>query len=143
MLEVEPVIDPRLAEIDPAATRYRSVESERAHDPAAYRERVAAYRGDARLVGLSERVDEALAEWAGRHAGGRVVVFCHGGVINVFACRVLGLAPDLVLEAAHVSCHRFLASREGVRSIRSLNETAYLAWELADLLPAGQEADSD
>jgi hypothetical protein len=47
-------------------------------------------------------------------------------VINVFAARVLGLGNAAFLEADYASAHRFLISRKGIRSVKSLNETAYL-----------------
>ncbi len=125
---LELTIDPRLREIDPDASHYVSMEEERARGREGYQARVAAYQNDPRLVGLSERVDEALSQWATRHAGGRVVVFCHGGVINVWTCLVLGLPPAPLFEARNVGSHRFLISRSGLRSIQSLNETAYLDW---------------
>jgi len=121
-------IDPRLREIDPEASRYVSIGEERARGSEGYQARVAAYRNDPRLVELSERVDRALSEWSTRHAGGRIVVFCHGGVINVWTCLILGLSPALLFEAQNVGSHRFLISRSGLRSIQSLNETAYLDW---------------
>jgi probable phosphoglycerate mutase len=125
---LELTVDPRLREIDPDASHYVSIEQERARGREAYQARIAAYQIDPRLVGLSERVDEALSQWATRHAGGRVVVFCHGGVINVWTCLILGLPPAPFLEAQNAGSHRFLISRSGLRSIQSLNETAYLDW---------------
>ncbi len=122
----ESVVDPRLTELDRGATHYESIESMRERGREAYLESVAAYRQDPGLPALAERVDLALSEWASRTPGGRVVVVCHGGVINVFACRVLGLPIGLFLDAQPASSHRFRISRRGVRSVYSLNETAYL-----------------
>ena len=119
-------IDPRLSEVDPLARSYRSIEAERARGGEGYRRRVAAYQEDPRLVALSERVDASLSEWAQRTPGGRVVVFCHGGVINVWTRLVLGMTPGVLFEPRNASGQRFLISREGVRTLRSLNEVAYL-----------------
>ncbi len=126
-------IDRRLREIDPDASHYVSIEAERARGREGYQARLAAYRNDPRLVGLSKRIDVALSEWTTRHAGGRIVVFCHGGVINVWTCLLLGLSPALLFEAQNVGSHRFLISRSGLRSIQSLNETAYLDWASSEL----------
>ena len=71
-------------------------------------------------------MNEALDDWTTRLRGGRLAVFCHGSVINVFAARVLGLSNAAFLEADYASAHRFLISRKGIRSVKSLNETAYL-----------------
>jgi probable phosphoglycerate mutase len=71
-------------------------------------------------------VNEALDDWTAQHRGERVAVFCHGSVVNVYAARVLGVADPVFLEAGFASGHRFLVSRDGTRSVRSLNETAYL-----------------
>ncbi len=56
----------------------------------------------------------------------RVAVVCHGGVINCWAAHVLGLEPQLFLDAMYTSVNRFLASGDGTRSVASLNECAHL-----------------
>jgi 2,3-bisphosphoglycerate-dependent phosphoglycerate mutase len=132
---LEPSIDSRLCEIDPDASQYLSIEAERALGRERYRKRVAAYQADPRITALSQRVDEGLTDWAQRTPGGRVVVFCHGGVVNVFTRLVLGMTPGILFEAQNASCHRFLVSSRGVRSVRSLNEVAYLSL-LAPLVTA-------
>jgi probable phosphoglycerate mutase len=127
---LEVFVEERLREAQPAAEPYRALEGIRAFDPDAYRDRVAAYRDGSRWAGLAERVHPALDEWASKVRGGRLAVFAHGSTINVFAARVLGLENAAFLEASFGSGHRFLISSGGVRSVRSLNETAYLSGEL-------------
>jgi probable phosphoglycerate mutase len=56
----------------------------------------------------------------------RVAVICHGGVINAYLGHVLGIERPLWFEPRYASIHRVAASRDGVRSIVSLNETAHL-----------------
>ena len=119
-------IDERLRDAEAAGAAYEPIEVARARDPDAYRARVAEYRSPRRLASIADRVNAALDEWAARHRGGRVAVFCHGSVINAFAVRVLGLPEVAFLEAGFASGHRFLVSSSGVRSVQSLNETAYL-----------------
>lgn len=68
-------------------------------------------------------IDRVIA----RFAGERVAVVCHGGVINVYLAAILGLDRHLWFEPAYTSINRVAASREGVRSIVTLNETAHLA----------------
>ena len=60
------------------------------------------------------------------HEGERVVVACHGGVINAVAGSWLGLAEDMFFRPAHASVHRIGALGER-RVIWSLNETHHLA----------------
>jgi probable phosphoglycerate mutase len=67
-------------------------------------------------------VERAIAA----HAGGRVAIVCHGGVINAWAGHVLGIDDPFFLDAAYTSVSRFLAASTGERSVRSLNETAHL-----------------
>jgi broad specificity phosphatase PhoE len=75
---------------------------------------------------FSGRVVAALDAIAARHPSERVAVVCHGGVINVFAATVLAVPNPLFFEPAYASISRVLVSRDGVRSIRSLNETGHL-----------------
>jgi probable phosphoglycerate mutase len=72
------------------------------------------------------RVVEAVERLIAQHAGQTVMAVCHGGVINVALAEILGLARSLWFEPAYASIHRVAASRSGIRSIRSLNETAHL-----------------
>jgi probable phosphoglycerate mutase len=63
-----------------------------------------------------------------RFAGQRVVAVCHGGVVNVALGLVLGIGGDrpLWFEPGYSSLHRVKASRNGIRSIASVNELAHL-----------------
>ena len=72
------------------------------------------------------RVVAAMEEIVAAHAGHRVAVFCHGGVINVWAAHVLGMAPRVFFEADYTSINRFMCARGGQRSVLSLNERAHL-----------------
>ncbi len=126
LLAQELSVDARLAEIDPTASHYLSIEEERARDRDRFRKRIAAYQVDPRIEALSQRVEESLTNWAQETPGGRVVVFCHGGVVNVWTRSVLGMTPGFLFEAHNASSHRFLVSSQGARGIRSLNEVAYL-----------------
>lgn len=120
------VLDDRLRDAEEPGATYVPIEVARSQDPDAYRARVEAYRASPRLASITGRVNAALDAWAERSRGGRIAVFCHGSVINAFAIRVLGLGDAAFLEAGFASGHRFLVSSSGVRSVQSLNETAYL-----------------
>lgn len=61
-----------------------------------------------------------------RNPGGRVVVVTHGGVINIYLANVLGIGRDLWFEPAYASISRVLASRSGIRTVLSVNETGHL-----------------
>jgi len=78
------------------------------------------------IVGFQKMVVAALEEIIAAHPGQRVVVFCHGGVINVWTAHVLGMAPRLFFEPGYTSVHRFMCARSGQRNVVSLNERAHL-----------------
>jgi 2,3-bisphosphoglycerate-dependent phosphoglycerate mutase len=61
-----------------------------------------------------------------RFPGQRVAVVCHGGVINLYLGRILGVDRHLWFEPAYTSISRVAASRDGHRTIVSINETAHL-----------------
>jgi 2,3-bisphosphoglycerate-dependent phosphoglycerate mutase len=67
-------------------------------------------------------VDDLIA----RHPGERVVAVSHGGVVNVFLAHVLGIERKLWFHPEYTSVSRVHASREGTRSVGSVNETGHL-----------------
>lgn len=73
-----------------------------------------------------ERVVQSIDEIIGRFAGRRVVAVCHGGVINVALATILGIDRLLWFDPHYTSVSRVVASRDGVRSVESLNERAHL-----------------
>ena len=79
-------------------------------DPVAYRNQV---------VGAVEGLIE-------RFPAQRVVVVCHGGAINAYLGHVAGIDRPLWFEPAYASISRVAASRDGVRSIVSINETGHV-----------------
>ncbi|MDQ1520423.1 MAG: 2,3-bisphosphoglycerate-dependent phosphoglycerate mutase, partial [Actinomycetota bacterium] len=72
------------------------------------------------------RVLAAVDQLISTYAGQRVVAVCHGGVVNVALGAVLGIDRPLWFDPAYTSLSRIAASRNGVRSLVSLNETAHL-----------------
>ncbi len=72
------------------------------------------------------RVHEAVERLVAAHPGQRIVAVCHGGVINVALAEVLGLDRSLWFLPEYASVHRVAASRAGIRSIVSINETSHL-----------------
>lgn len=75
---------------------------------------------------FNERVATSLEGIIRDNPGGRVVVTCHGGVINSYLARVLGLESDQFFYPNYTSIHRIAASSKGHRSILSVNETSHL-----------------
>jgi 2,3-bisphosphoglycerate-dependent phosphoglycerate mutase len=76
---------------------------------------------------FSERVVVTLNALVDAHPGQRIAVSCHGGVINAYLTHVLGLpvGPGFFYPN-YTSIHRIAASRGGVKSILTMNETAHL-----------------
>ena len=72
------------------------------------------------------RVADAVGRLIAAHPSQRVLAVCHGGVINVALAEILGLKRSLWFEPAYASIHRIVASRAGIRSIGSINETGHL-----------------
>lgn len=77
---------------------------------------------------FTSRVLTAIETIIDRHAGHRVAVVCHGGVINAYLGHVLGVdfTPPGFIYPNYTSLHRFAASRSGVRSVVTVNETPFL-----------------
>lgn len=74
-----------------------------------------------------ERVVGAAEDVVSRHSGQRILVVCHGGVINAYLAHVLGLGGRRgFFYPNYTSVHRVAASRSGERSIVTVNETPHL-----------------
>lgn len=82
--------------------------------------------GDFDLEAFGKTVISAMEEIIATHKSQTAVVFCHGGVINVWASHVLGLPARMFFEPIYTSVHRFLCASTGERNVVSLNETAHL-----------------
>jgi broad specificity phosphatase PhoE len=73
------------------------------------------------------RVVQSIEDIIVRNPGGRVVVVCHGGVINQYLAHVLQIETQVgFFYPQYTSIHRVAASRNGKRSIVSINEAAHL-----------------
>ena len=75
---------------------------------------------------FAERVITSLETIISDHRGETVLVSCHGGVINAYLSRVLGLDGSQFFYPNYTSIHRIAASGRGHRSILSINETSHL-----------------
>jgi len=125
---LEPVLDDGVAEYDRSSSWYIPVEELKATGDERWKAMIAGdyIEGDEDLTTFVARVTEAFRGIVAAHAGHRVAVICHGGVINQYICDVLGLAPSMFFEPRYTSISRVAASRSGVRTLVSLNETAHL-----------------
>lgn len=122
--------DDRICEFDRGAGRYIPMEELKRTDYPAWKAFVdGAHAVD--IVSFQATVVEALEELIARHAGQRIVVFCHGGVINVWTAHILGMAPRLFFEPDYASVHRYLCARSGQRNLLALNERAHLRTDIA------------
>ena len=118
------VID-AVAEFDRDAGSYVPLEVIKETDPERYRA-VVSYDTDARFESFQSAVVGALSLVADSNRGKRVAVACHGGVINVWAAHVIGLAPKLFFNPYYTSVNRFLIAGSGERSVVTLNDRAHL-----------------
>ena len=75
---------------------------------------------------FAEQVVKTLEDVVQTHAGKRVAVTCHGGVINVWTAHVIGFAPRLFFNPDYTSINRFQCARSGERSVITLNEAVHL-----------------
>lgn len=73
------------------------------------------------------RIVTSIEEIVERHSSQRVLVVCHGGVINAYVASILGLANKRgFFYPNYTSIHRIAAARSGERSVVTLNETSHL-----------------
>jgi broad specificity phosphatase PhoE len=75
--------------------------------------------------GFRKRVVEAMNSIVEQHRGQRVIVFCHGGVINAYAAEVLGLEKEFFFPTANTSITIVRATTER-RVLYVLNDIAHL-----------------
>ncbi len=125
-----PVVVDDVAEWDRNASEYVPIEQLKAEgDPRFYEILGNQWDGADPIEEFEGRVLVALNDLVARHAGDTVVVVCHGGVINTYLSNVLGLAGGErtgFFYPNYTSIHRIAASRSGVRSIVTINETSHL-----------------
>ena len=118
------VID-AVAEFDKDEGSYIPLELIKETDPDRFRE-LANYADNARFYEFQTGVVDALTGVAADNRGRRVAVACHGGVINVWAAHVIGLAPRLFFNPFYTSINRFLIASTGEQSVLSLNDQSHL-----------------
>lgn len=118
-----------VAEFDRLSSEYVPTEElKAANDP----------RYHAMIAGEWDTDDETTEEFRGRvvrtveeliagHPAQRIAVVCHGGVINSYVSHVLGLVGLRgFFYPNYTSINRIAASRDGTRSVVTINETSHL-----------------
>ena len=129
VLGLEAVVSEGVAEFDRNSREYVPVEELRATNDPRWEKLL---RGE--WDGVDEdpslfksRVVETVDDMIAKHPGGRVVVVCHGGVINQYLAHVLGIETHIgFFYPKYTSIHRVMAARSGQRSIVSINEASHL-----------------
>ena len=72
-----------------------------------------------------KRTVNAIEGILATHPGERIVVACHGGVINAYIGHIIGVDYDMFFRPAHTSVNVVLAGH-GLRALRSLNDVHHL-----------------
>jgi probable phosphoglycerate mutase len=129
LLGTTPEVVDAIAEFDRHASEYVPLEElKAANDPRWHALMAGEWEDHGESPGeFRDRVVNAFEEIVERHSSQRVVAVCHGGVINQYLAHILGISTNVgFFYPAYTSIHRVSASRGGVRSVVSLNETAHL-----------------
>jgi probable phosphoglycerate mutase len=77
-----------------------------------------------------KRTVNAIEAIAATNLGRRVVIACHGGVINAYVAHLLGVDEDMFFRPAHTAVNVVLSGRHGVRALQALGDVHHLAGEV-------------
>jgi len=129
-LGMDPEIIDDLAEIDQGSSEYLPMEEIKAAGGAAWQAIIddpTTIHGGVDIEEFADTVTATFEDIINANAGRTVVAFCHGMVTMQFLRRTLGYDDVHALRTDYASITRMQASASrGVRSIRSVNETAHL-----------------
>jgi probable phosphoglycerate mutase len=129
MLGLRATVVDDVAEFDRDASEYIPIEQLKAErDPRFHDLTSRAWAGQDPIDEFEVRVSAAIDRLIEVHAGEAIVVVCHGGVINHVLAGVLGIEHEGAgfFYPNYTSIHRVAASRSGVRSVITINETSHL-----------------
>lgn len=128
-------VDNDLAEWDRDSNSYIPIEELKASNHPMWQAMMAGeWVGASDPVTFQQNVVAAMNRIIDAHAGERVAVVCHGGVIGAYLAHILELPrPGGFFHPEYTSIHRVMASSRGHRSLRSMNELTHLHGR--DLLP--------
>jgi probable phosphoglycerate mutase len=122
-----PIIEPDVAEWDQHSNEYIPIEElKAANDPRWQELASGAWTSEEDPSIFRDRVMTALNRIIDTHRGEKVVVTCHGGVINEFLSSILEINRGQFFYPNYTSIHRIAASSKGHRSILTVNETSHL-----------------
>jgi broad specificity phosphatase PhoE len=79
-----------------------------------------------------KRTINAIEGCIAHNAGERIVIVCHGGVINAYTGHIVRSPYDMFFRPAHASVNIVLAG-EGRRVVRLLNDTHHLTTPEGDI----------
>lgn len=103
------------------------------NDPVAQRmwaeERWDVIPGAERTEEFAARVEESLARLGAAHAGGRIAVFTHGGVIAQALAAATGARPFAFLAPDNAAISLLVRLGE-LASVRGFNDVAHLDWSV-------------
>jgi broad specificity phosphatase PhoE len=128
-LGLTPVVEDDISEFDRNSSEYVPIEELRGTDDPRWLKMIRGEweEGHDHPDLFRKRVIDACERIISRHAGERVVAVCHGGVINQYLAHILGIQTQLgFFYPQYTSIHRVTASRNGLRSLATLNEVAHL-----------------
>jgi probable phosphoglycerate mutase len=125
-LDIE--IDDELAELDRGHHFYVPIEELKATGDPRYEQLLRGeLYGDVDIETFGRVASLAVQRVLEANEGKRIAVFAHGGVINAFASRMLGLDQWMFFAPAYTSVTRFRPSEYNDRlGLWSLNELAHL-----------------
>ena len=132
-LGVTPTVIGDLREYDADVAHYVPVHEMARIDPGAWdRMRAGLLPAYVDVPAFTSRVAAALERVVAAHEGrATAVVVAHAGVINTWLAHLLGIARPLAFPLDYAGVTRVLASRDGRRSVRTVNEIAHVADLLA------------
>jgi probable phosphoglycerate mutase len=118
-----------VAEYDRLSNEYIPIEELRAANDERWQKLLAGeWQSDSDTIeSFRNRVISSFEQLISQHPSQRIVVTCHGGVINQFLAHILGISTERgFFYPQYTSIHRVVAAQSGLRSVGSLNEVAHL-----------------
>jgi probable phosphoglycerate mutase len=118
-----------LREYDADAAHYVPVHEMPRLDPAAWDRMLAGLLPEhVDTAGFTARVVGAVEGVVAAHPGrATAVLVAHAGVINVYLAHLLGIGRPLAFPLDYAGITRVVATRDGRRSVRTVNEIAHVA----------------
>ncbi len=123
-LGIPAVVDPGIREFNASDSEYIPME-ELKLQPGAMEAWIAKDRLDPHND-FHTAVRTSVEAIVANHRGHRVVLVCHGGVINSVASHVLGLDGAMFFSPDYSSINRFMFSSRGHMTVLSLNDIGHL-----------------